>query len=72
MGCAPDVSCLAHDRGKGHRSRWLRRHELGVPQERGCPLPENGVFAPPSPSYNIVQGVRELHILAIFGLLFSI
>ena len=41
MGCAPDVGCLASDRGEGHRPRCPCRQELGVPQERVCPFPEH-------------------------------
>ena len=35
----------------------------GLPQERGGPFPEMGVFAPPSPFFKNVECVRETEIL---------
>ena len=41
-GCAPDVSCLASNRGEGHWPPCPRRQESGVPQERVCHFPGDG------------------------------
>ena len=49
--------------GEGHRPRCPCRQKLGVPQERGCPFPGDGVFAPPSPFFKNVLCVRETEIL---------
>ena len=50
-------------RATGPDVRVGRRQKSGDLQERGCPFPGMGVFAPPSPSFQNVWCVRGTEIL---------